>query len=93
VYRGDGAAAAVHAAVTRSGPPGRAGRSRGALGGRWFGPHALHHTFATPTHPRGVDPVLVADLVGHAGPDILRVYTPTRRRRPRTHRGPLTTDA
>ncbi|MDN5749322.1 MAG: tyrosine-type recombinase/integrase [Pseudonocardia sp.] len=40
-----------------------------------FGPHVLRHTFATQLIRAGVDPVLVADLLGHAGLDTLRVYT------------------
>jgi site-specific recombinase XerD len=44
-------------------------------GGISFGPHALQHTFATQLPRGGADPVLVADLLGHAGLDTLRTYT------------------
>jgi integrase/recombinase XerC len=40
-----------------------------------FGPHILRHTFATQLIRAGVDPVLIADLMGHAGLDTLRAYT------------------
>jgi len=43
--------------------------------GSRFGPHALRHTFATQLLRGGADPVLVADLLGHAGLDTLRTYT------------------
>ena len=43
--------------------------------GSGFGPHALRHTFATQLIRGGADPVLVADLLGHAGLDTLRAYT------------------
>ena len=43
--------------------------------GNGFGPHALRHTFATQLLRGGADPVLVADLLGHAGLDTLRTYT------------------
>lgn len=49
------------------------GDTADASGG--FGPHVLRHTFATQLIRAGVDPVLVADLLGHAGLDTLRVYT------------------
>jgi len=45
--------------------------------GSRFGPHALRHTFATQLLRGGADPVLVADLLGHAGLDTLRTYTYT----------------
>jgi len=35
----------------------------------------LRHTFATQLLRGGADPVLVADLLGHAGLDTLRTYT------------------
>jgi len=43
--------------------------------GSRFGPHALRHTFATQLLRGGADPVLVADLLGHASLDTLRTYT------------------
>lgn len=44
-------------------------------GGNGFGPHTLRHTFATQLLRGGVDPVLVADLLGHADLGTLRVYS------------------
>jgi len=35
----------------------------------------MRHTFATQLLRGGADPVLVADLLGHAGLDTLRTYT------------------
>jgi len=46
-------------------------------GGVAFGPHVLRHTFATQLLRGGADPVLAADLLGHAGLDTLRTYTYT----------------
>lgn len=43
--------------------------------GGGFGPHVLRHTFATQLLRGGADPVLVADLLGHASLDTVRVYT------------------
>jgi len=40
-----------------------------------FGPHVLRHTFATEMLRDGADHVLVADLLGHATLDSLRIYT------------------
>jgi len=40
-----------------------------------FGPHILRHTFATQLIRAGVDPVLVADLLGHADIGTLAVYS------------------
>ena len=40
-----------------------------------FGPHTLRHTFATELLRKGADPVLVADLLGHADLSTLRTYT------------------
>lgn len=49
------------------------GLGDGAVGG--FGPHVLRHTFATQLLRGGADPVLVADLLGHASLDTVRTYT------------------
>ncbi len=46
--------------------------------GGGFGPHSLRHTFATQLLRGGADPVLVADLLGHALLDAVRVYTNSR---------------
>jgi site-specific recombinase XerD len=43
--------------------------------GGGFGPHVLRHTFATQLIRAGVDPVLVADLLGHASLDTVRIYS------------------
>ncbi len=43
--------------------------------GGGFGPHVLRHTFATQLLRGGADPVLVADLLGHASLGTLRLYT------------------
>lgn len=43
--------------------------------GSGFGPHILRHTFATQLLRGGADPVLVADLLGHASLDTVRAYT------------------
>ena len=40
-----------------------------------FGPHVLRHTFATQLLRGGADPVLVADLLGHADLGTLKIYT------------------
>lgn len=45
----------------------------GRAGG--FGPHTLRHTFATQLLRGGADPVLVADLLGHADLETVNVYT------------------
>lgn len=43
--------------------------------GAGFGPHVLRHTSATQLLRGGADPVLVADLLGHASLDTVRLYT------------------
>jgi integrase/recombinase XerC len=43
--------------------------------GDGFGPHILRHTFATQLLRGGADPVLVADLLGHASLGTVRTYT------------------
>jgi len=43
--------------------------------GGGFGPHVLRHTFATQLLRGGADPVLVADLLGHASLDTVKIYT------------------
>lgn len=48
------------------------GRDSGSGG---FGPHILRHSFATQLIRGGTDPVLVADLLGHADIATLAVYT------------------
>lgn len=40
-----------------------------------FGPHVLRHTFATQLLRGGADPVLVADLLGHADLGTLKIYS------------------
>jgi integrase/recombinase XerC len=40
-----------------------------------FGPHALRHTFATQLIRQNVDLVTVAELLGHARLDTVRIYT------------------
>lgn len=40
-----------------------------------FGPHVLRHTFATQLVRAGTDPVLVADLLGHASLDTVALYS------------------
>lgn len=46
-----------------------------ATGSGGFGPHILRHTFATQLLRGGADTVLVADLLGHASLDTVRVYS------------------
>jgi site-specific recombinase XerD len=40
-----------------------------------FGPHVLRHTYATQLVRGGVDPVTVAELLGHASLETTRAYT------------------
>ncbi len=51
------------------------GQDPGAGSDGGFGPHVLRHTFATQLIRAGTDPVLVADLLGHAGLGSLAIYT------------------
>ncbi|CAO5185833.1 Integrase [Frankia sp. AiPs1] len=40
-----------------------------------FGPHVLRHTFATQLVRKGIDLVIVADLMGHSRLETTRIYT------------------
>jgi integrase/recombinase XerC len=51
------------------------GDSAGITDTQPFGPHVLRHTFATQLIRHGVDLVTVAELLGHARLDTVRLYT------------------
>lgn len=43
--------------------------------GELAGPHVVRHTFGTQLVRAGVDPVTVAELMGHARLETIRLYT------------------